>query len=81
MAFASRKRPAVLRDDEVGDCLLGSKTEESLSNSECDSEKDVDDCALLDGVEDGDSDARCYYLRLCILCMGGLTRDKGTFHR
>jgi hypothetical protein len=38
MAFASRKWPAVLRDDEVGNCLLGSESEESLSASECESE-------------------------------------------
>jgi hypothetical protein len=56
MVPASKKRPAVLRDDKVEDCLLGSKCEESLSDSECDSENELDDCAILDIVVDGDTD-------------------------
>jgi hypothetical protein len=34
----------------------GSKSEESLSDSERDSEYELDDCAVLDVVVDGDSD-------------------------
>jgi hypothetical protein len=56
MAFASRKQPAVLHDDEVGGCLLGRESEESLSDSECESDNDLDDCAVLGVVVDGDSD-------------------------
>jgi hypothetical protein len=46
----SRKQSAVLCDDEVKECLLGSESEESLSDSEFDSENELDDCALLDVV-------------------------------
>jgi hypothetical protein len=56
MVFPSRKQPAVLHDDEVGDCWLGSKSEESLSDSESDSGNKLDDCTILDVVVDGDSD-------------------------
>jgi hypothetical protein len=56
MTFASRKRHVVLCDGEVGDSLLGSKSEESSSDSECDSENELDDCAVLDVVMDGGSD-------------------------
>jgi hypothetical protein len=42
MVLASRKQPAVLRD-EAGDHFLGSKSEESLSDSERDSENELDD--------------------------------------
>jgi hypothetical protein len=56
MAFASRKQPAVLRDDEVGGRLPGNKSEEGLSDLECDSENELDDCAVLDVEVDGDSD-------------------------
>jgi hypothetical protein len=35
MAFAGRKQPALLHDSEVGDCLLGSESEESCSGLEC----------------------------------------------
>jgi hypothetical protein len=38
MVFASRKWPAVLSDDEAGDCLFASESEKSLSDSERDSE-------------------------------------------
>jgi hypothetical protein len=40
----------------VGECLLGSISEESLSDSEFDSDNELDDCALLDVMVDGDSD-------------------------
>jgi hypothetical protein len=56
MAFASRKRHIVLCDGEVGNSLPSSKSEESLSDSECDSENELDDCAVLDVVMDGGSD-------------------------
>jgi hypothetical protein len=56
MAFASRKWPAVLCDYEIGDCLLDSESEESLSDSECDSENEFDDCAVLNVVVNGESD-------------------------
>jgi hypothetical protein len=56
MASTSRKRSAILCDDEVKECLLGSKCEESLLDSEFDSENELDDCALLDGVVDDNSD-------------------------
>jgi hypothetical protein len=55
-AFASRKQPAILRDDEVGGRLPGNKSEEGLSDLECDSENELDDCAVLDVEVDGDSD-------------------------
>jgi hypothetical protein len=56
MAFASRKWPAVLCDYEIGDCLLDSESEESLSDSECDNENEFDDCAVLNVVVNGESD-------------------------
>jgi hypothetical protein len=80
MAFASRKWPAVLPDDEVEDCLLGSESEESLSDSECDSENELDDCAVLDVVVNGDSD----HDDIIQDCKGGhqqLQGTKGKFHR
>jgi hypothetical protein len=40
----------------VQECLLGSKSEESLSDSKFDSENELDDCALLDVAVDDDSD-------------------------
>jgi hypothetical protein len=55
MASTSSKRSAVLCDDKVKECLLGSKFEESLSDSEFDSENELDDCALLDVVVDDNS--------------------------
>jgi hypothetical protein len=56
MASTSRKRSAVLCDDDVKECLLTSEPEESLSDSEFDSENELDDCALLDVAVDDDSD-------------------------
>jgi hypothetical protein len=49
-------RSAALCDDKVKECLLGSESEESLSDSEFDSDNELDDCALLNVVVDGDSD-------------------------
>jgi hypothetical protein len=40
----------------VQECLLGSKSEESLSDSKFDSENELDDYALPDVVVDDDSD-------------------------
>jgi hypothetical protein len=40
----------------VKECLLGSESEESLSDSEFDSENELDDCVLLDVVVDDNSD-------------------------
>jgi hypothetical protein len=40
----------------VGECLFGSDSEESFSVLEFDSDNELDDCALLDVVVDGDSD-------------------------
>jgi hypothetical protein len=40
----------------VKECLLGRETKESLSESEFDSENELDDCALLDVVVDDNSD-------------------------
>jgi hypothetical protein len=56
MASTTRKQSAVLCDDEVKECLLGSESEESLSDLEFDSENELGDCALLDVVVDGNSD-------------------------
>jgi hypothetical protein len=56
MVSTSRKRSAVLCDDDMKECLLGSESEESLSDSEFDSENELGDCALLDVVVDDDSD-------------------------
>jgi hypothetical protein len=77
MASNSKKLLAVLCDDEVGECLLGSEAKESLS----DSQFELDDCALLDVVVDGDSDEDDTVLFR--LCMGGheqLQGAKGKFH-
>jgi hypothetical protein len=56
VASTSRKRSALLCDDEVKECLLGSESEESLSDSEFDSENELDDCAFLDVVVDDNND-------------------------
>jgi hypothetical protein len=56
MASTSRKRSAVVCDDEVKECLLGSESEEILSDLEFDSENELDDCALLDVVVDDNND-------------------------
>jgi hypothetical protein len=56
MASTSRKHSAVVCDDEVKECLLGSESEEILSDSEFDSENELDDCALLDVVVDDNND-------------------------
>jgi hypothetical protein len=56
MASTSRKRSAVLCDDDVKECLLASESEESLSDSELDSENELDDCDHLDVVVDDGSD-------------------------
>jgi hypothetical protein len=55
MASTSRKRSAVLCDDDVKECLLANKYEESLSDLEFDSENELDDCSLLDVAVDDDS--------------------------
>jgi hypothetical protein len=55
MASTSRKHPAVLHDDEVREYLLVSEYEKSLSDLEFDSDNQLDDCALLDIVVNGDS--------------------------
>jgi hypothetical protein len=55
MVPTTRKQSAVLCDDEVEECLLGCKSEESLSDSEINSNNELDDCALLNVVVDGDS--------------------------
>jgi hypothetical protein len=52
MAFAGRKLFCVTKQET----LLGSESEESLSDLECDSENELDDCTVLDVVMDGDSD-------------------------
>jgi hypothetical protein len=56
MASTSTKQSVVLRDDEVGECLLGTEYEKSLSDSEFDSDNELDDCALHEVVVDDDSD-------------------------
>jgi hypothetical protein len=51
MASTNKKRLAVLRDEEeVGEYLLLSESEESLSDSEFDTDNEMDDHALLDVV-------------------------------
>jgi hypothetical protein len=40
----------------MGECLLDSESEESLSGLEFDNDSGLDDCALHDVVVDGDSD-------------------------
>jgi hypothetical protein len=62
----------------VKECLLASESEESLSDSEFDSENELDDCALLDVAVDDDSDED-----IIQDCMGGheqLQGTKGKFH-
>jgi hypothetical protein len=43
---------AVLRDVKVKECLLGSESEGSLSDSQFDRENELDGCAVLDFVVD-----------------------------
>jgi hypothetical protein len=50
MTSTSRKWSAVLCDDEMGECLLVSESEERLSGLESDSDNKSDDCAFLDIV-------------------------------
>jgi hypothetical protein len=56
MASTNRKRPAVLHDNELGECLIGSKIWRKLIKFKCDSDNELDNCAILDVVVDGDSD-------------------------
>jgi hypothetical protein len=49
MASTSRKRTAVLRDEEV-EYLLQSESEQSLSDSDGDTEDELEDRALIDTV-------------------------------
>jgi hypothetical protein len=46
----------VLHDEEVGEYLLLSESEESLSDSEFDTDNELDDCALPDAVVNDGSD-------------------------
>jgi hypothetical protein len=46
----STKQLTIQCDDEVKECLAGSKSKESLSNLEFGSQNELDDCALLDVV-------------------------------
>jgi hypothetical protein len=55
MAGVSRKRSAVLRDDEV-ECLLQSDSECSVSDSDFDTEDELDDRAVLDTLKNEESD-------------------------
>jgi hypothetical protein len=52
LASTSRKLSAVLYNDEVKECLLGSESEERLSDLEIDSDNKLDECVLLDVVVD-----------------------------
>jgi hypothetical protein len=55
MASTSKKRSAVLRDDEL-ECLLLSDSEQSSSESDFDTENELEDRAVLDTVRNEDSD-------------------------
>jgi hypothetical protein len=50
------KQSAVLCDDEVEEYLLLSKSEQSLSDSEFDTENELDDCTFLDAVVNDGND-------------------------
>lgn len=54
MVSSGRKQSAVLCDEEVKEYLLGGESE-GLWDSESDSANELDDCALLDVVVNGDS--------------------------
>jgi hypothetical protein len=56
VASTSKKRSAVLRDDELECLLLSSSEQSSSSESECDTVDDLDDRALLDSVVNDVSD-------------------------
>jgi hypothetical protein len=78
MASASRKKSTVLCDDGVKECLLGSESEESLSDSDFDSKNELDDCALLDVVDDNSDEDN-----IIQDCVGGheqLQGKMGKFH-
>jgi hypothetical protein len=81
MASTSTKGTAVLRDEEVAD-LLQSEFKESLSDSNLDTETELEGCALLDTViiegSDEDDSARQNF---CLGEYGKLQRMKGKFHR
>jgi hypothetical protein len=55
MASASMKRSAVMSEEEL-ECLLQSDSEQSLSDSDFDTENELDDHALLDAVGNEGSD-------------------------
>jgi hypothetical protein len=55
MASSSRKHTAVLRVEEL-ECLLQSESEQSLSDSDFDTENELEDCALLHTVINEGSD-------------------------
>jgi hypothetical protein len=54
LASTSKKRSAVLRDDDL-ECLLQSDSEQSLSDSDFVTENEFEDRALLDTVVNDDS--------------------------
>jgi hypothetical protein len=56
MESTSSKRSGVLCDEEVEEYLPVSEYEKSLSHLECYSDNELDDCALLEAVVNGDSD-------------------------
>jgi cytochrome c556 len=56
MASMSKKRSAVFCEDEVRECLLLSELEQSLSDSEFDTENELDNHAFLDAVVNYGSD-------------------------
>jgi hypothetical protein len=55
MASTSRKHTAVLRDEEL-ECLLQSDLDQSFSDSDFDTENELDDQAVLDTMRNEDSD-------------------------
>jgi hypothetical protein len=56
MTSSSRKWSAILYGDEVEECLLGIRSEESASYLEFGSDNGLDDCAFLDDSDDDNDD-------------------------
>jgi hypothetical protein len=63
MASTCRKRTAVLRDEEL-ECSLQSDSDRSFSDSDFDTENELDDPAVLDTMRNEDSDDDGWYSSL-----------------
>jgi hypothetical protein len=55
MASTSKKRSAVFRDEEL-ECLLQSDSDQSLSDSDFDTDNELEDRAVLDTMRNENSD-------------------------